>query len=149
MSCCNKYKKSILDAYSNTSRTYLANTNIIYDNIYKQSGQSINFTAGSSTVNLVKSGVYLVMFSADATASVAGNITVTLSRNGVVVPGATATETAVGTTDVHNLNISTIIEVGDTCCCSGFGVSQIPLIVANSGVGATFTNVKLVVIKLA
>ena len=149
MSCCNKFKKSALDAYSITPRTYLTNNNIIYDNAYINNGQSIQYTVGSSTANIVKSGLYLVMFSADAIASVAGDISFQLFRNGVAVPAALATVTAANTTDTNNLTLHTLISVDDSCCCSGIGLSQIPLVITNTGVGVNVTNAKLDIIKLA
>lgn len=149
MSCCNKFKKSALDAYSITPRTYLTNGNIIYDNTYIHNGQSIEYTVGSSTANIVKSGLYLVMFSADAIATVTGDISLQLFRKGVEVPGAEATITAANTTDTNNITLHTLISVDDTCCYSGVGVSQIPLVVTNTGVGVNITNAKLDIVKLA
>jgi hypothetical protein len=149
MSCCNKFKKSALDAYSNTARTYLVNNNIIFDNAYVHNGQSINFVAGSSTANIVKSGLYLVIFSADAIASAVGDITMQLFRNNVPVPSAEATITAANTTDTNNITLHTLIEVSDACCCSGAGNSQIPILITNTGVGVSVTNAKLDVVKLA
>ena len=149
MSCCNKFKKSALDAYSNVSRTYLVNNNIIYDNAYVLNGQSIAYTAGSSTANIVKSGLYLVMFSADAIATTAGIIIMQLFRNGVAVPSAIASTTAANTTDTNNITLHTLIEVDDACCCSGVGSSQIPLVITNTGVGVDVTNAKLDIVKLA
>jgi hypothetical protein len=149
MSCCDKYKKSVLDAYSNTSRTYVTNDNIFYDNAYILNGESITYTANTATPKIVKSGLYLVMFSADAVATTAGDITMQLLRNNVAVPSAKATVTAANTTDTNNITLHTLIEVNNTCCCSGVGVNSIPVSIANTGVGVTVTNAKIDIIKLA
>ena len=149
MSCCDKFKKSALDAYSTTARVYVTNDNVIYDNSYIHSGESICYTAGTPTAKIVKSGLYLVMFSANAIATTAGNITMQLFRNGVAVSGANATVTAANTTDTNNITLHTLIEVGNACCCSGITNSNIPLVITNTGVGVTVSNAKLDVIKLA
>ena len=149
MSCCDKFKKSALDAYSNVSHTYTANNNIIFDSVYILNGESVKFTAGSTTANIVKSGLYLVVFSADAVATTAGDIVVQVFRNGVAVPSALATTTAANTTDTNNVTIHTLIEVSDVCCPCGAGVSKIPVVITNTGVDVTITNAKIDIIKLA
>ena len=102
-------------------------------------------TRDGQTFQLNKPGYYYVTFNAVATATEAGEITVTLENNGIAVIGATASMTAGTVGDLVNLSFTTIIKVPPSCCA----VSNVgKLTVVNAGVGATYTNVNLNITKL-
>ena len=151
MNCNNQYKKSVLDAYSITSTNVAVGASIPFTTNYIKTGVSISDSTAASTINLNKSGIYLITFGATVAnqAAEAGNVTVQIYRNGNAVPGAVATESSSGPTDLASLSISTIIEVDDVCPCSGAGYTNIPITFVNSGVASVISNVKIVVIKLA
>lgn len=147
---CNNFCKSTLTAYTNTTTTVIAGGAIPFTSTYKNTGSSISYVNGSTTVNLRSKGLYQVFFSVTGTATgeTAGNITVTLYRNGVAVPSTITSSTSTSTTDFVNLENSTIIEVDENCPCSNSGLSQIPLTLVSTG-EAVVSNASITVVKLA
>ena len=148
---CNKCnQKSALTAYTDISTTLTTGENLVFNNNYISDGVSITHTAGTSTINLVKSGLYLVTLNATGVESgTAGNITVQLYRNGVAVPGAISTVNSNAATEIRNVNITVLIKATDVCPCSGNGISAIPLVFTNTGVGTTYSSMLVNVVKLA
>lgn len=101
---------------------------------------------GSTGIKLKAEGTYLVEFNAVATESgTAGLITVQLERDGEPVESAFASADSTSATDIVNFSFSDIIEVKKSCACID---NSTVLTVVNSGVGATFTNAYLKVVKL-
>lgn len=88
-----------------------------------------------SAVNITGAGYYDVDASVTVTPAAAGTITITLYKDGVAVPGATASETAAanGTVD---LSIPALVR--QVCCAAG---SALTLVL--TGVAATVDNVAL------
>lgn len=88
-----------------------------------------------NAVNITGAGYYDVDASVTVTPAAAGTVTVTLYKDGVAVPGATASETAAanGTVD---LNIPALVR--QVCCAAG---SALTLVL--TGVAATVNNVAL------
>ena len=86
-----------------------------------------------NAVNITGTGYYDV--DASVTSTAAGTVTITLYKDGVAVPGATASETAAanGTVD---LNIPALVR--QVCCAAG---SALTLVL--TGVAATVNNVAL------
>lgn len=90
-------------------------------------------------------GYYSLNTSITLAPAAAGEITVTAFKNGVAIPGATATETATAADDVINLSIDALIrETG--CCYYNNGPANLTFVV--TGGDATVTNIASVVIKL-
>lgn len=88
-----------------------------------------------NAVNITGAGYYDVDASVTVTPAAAGTVTITLYKDGVAVPGATASETAAanGTVD---LNIPALVR--QVCCAAG---SALTLVL--TGVAATVDNVAL------
>lgn len=88
-----------------------------------------------NSVNITGAGYYDVDASVTVTPTAAGTVTVTLYKNGVAVPGATASETAAanGTVD---LSIPALVR--QSCCAAG---SALTLVL--TGAAATVNNVAL------
>lgn len=151
MNCNNLYKKSVLDAYSIASTNVAVNALVPFTTNYIKTGVSISDSVAASTINLNKSGIYLITFGATVAnqAASAGDVTIQIYRNGTEVPGAVATESSSGPTDLASISISTIIQVDDVCPCSGMGYTNIPITFVNKGVASVISNVKIVAIKLA
>lgn len=88
-----------------------------------------------NAVNITGAGYYDVDASVTVSPAAAGTVTVTLYKDGVAVPGATASETAAanGTVD---LSIPALVR--QVCCAAG---SALTLML--TGVAATVNNVAL------
>lgn len=88
-----------------------------------------------NAVNITGAGYYDVDASVTVSPAAAGTVTITLYKDGVAVPGATASETAAanGTVD-----ISIPALVRQVCCAAG---SALTLVL--TGVAATVNNVAL------
>lgn len=101
-----------------------------------------------STIALNKCGVYLVSFDATAaTSATAGNVSVQLSKDGVIQPQAITSTASTGTTDIESLSFVTLVQVSEnnTCdCCT----SPVIIRFINTGVAATFTQANVVVTKI-
>ena len=88
-----------------------------------------------NAVNITGAGYYDVDASVTVSPAAAGTVTITLYKDGVAVPGATASETAAanGTVD---LSIPALVR--QVCCASG---SALTLVL--TGAAATVNNVAL------
>lgn len=88
-----------------------------------------------NAVNITGAGYYDVDASVTVSPAAAGTVTITLYKDGVAVPGATASETAAanGTVD---LNIPALVR--QVCCAAG---SALTLVL--TGAAATVNNVAL------
>lgn len=74
-----------------------------------------------------------------------GEVTVTVFKNGIAIPGATATTTVAAANDIVNLSIDALIrETG--CCYYNNGPASLTFVV--TGVDVSVTNIASVVIKL-
>lgn len=93
-----------------------------------------------NAVNLSGAGYYDVDASITATLTDAGTVAVTLYKDGLAVPGATASETGAADGTV-NLSIPALVR--QACCASG---SALTLVL--SGAAATVTNVALQVQRI-
>lgn len=88
-----------------------------------------------NAVNLAGTGYYDVDASITATLTAAGAVTVTLYKDGVAVPGATATETGAVSGTV-NLDLTALVR--QPCCAAGAALTLVL-----TGVEATVDNVAL------
>lgn len=133
----------MISSYNITSQAVLADgvINFTTDRILT----GCTATRDGETFQLNKPGYYYVTFNAVATATEAGEITVTLENNGIAVIGATASMTAGTVGDLVNLAFATIIKVPPSCCAVN---NTGKLTVVNAGVGVTYTNVNLNITKL-
>lgn len=138
---------SCLEAYS-INKTVSANTPVPLDirNIEKGEFASCN---NNGTANIVfnKCGLYKVTVTASAVAEEAGSISIQLYQDGTALPNALSTVTAADTTNSRTLVIDKLIQVSKNnnpcCCCS----SPSTVTIMNTGVGATFDPINVVVTK--
>lgn len=103
--------------------------------------------SGAGSVNLNKCGVYVVTANANVTSTDAGVITMQLQVNGVPQQQAIASETIAAAGDIVNIGFTTLVQVTDN---NGCGCCNAPttLVLENTGIGATYNTVDLVVYKL-
>lgn len=128
MSC-----KSALYAALQTPTAVAVNGVIPLGSLIRRYGCDIGLNGNA--VNLSGAGYYDVDASITANLMAAGTVTVTLYKDGLAVPGATASETGTASGTV-NLNIPALVR--QACCASG---SALTLVL--SGAAATVTNVAL------
>lgn len=94
-----------------------------------------DITLNGNAVNIVGKGYYDVDASITVAPTAAGTVTATLYKDGVAVPGATASGTAAANGTV-NLSIPALVR--QVCCAAG---SALTLVL--TGVAATVNNVAL------
>ena len=128
MSC-----KSALYAAMQTDTAVTAGGVIPLGSLIRRYGCDI--ALNGNAVNLTGTGYYDVDASITATLTAAGTITATLYKDGVAVPGATASETGTANGTV-NLNIPALVR--QACCAAG---SALTLVL--TGAAATVNNVAL------
>lgn len=139
-------RTSVFDAYTNTDQTIVTGSPLVFNTNRARAGRAICHPAGSTTFSLNCPGLYEVHFNGDAAESgTAGDITVQLFVNGVLQPGAEATETSSAITDTINMGFTTLVCVTPNSFCCGNSVS---LTFVDTGVGAVFSNVEVVIEKL-
>ena len=122
----------MLEAYSK-SQTVATNGIIPFTSVSLKKGCTVELN-GTSTIQLNKCGVYEVIFNATALASTAGNISIAMTKNGVVQSQATRTITGATTTTSEDVSIATLVQVKDnnSCdCCDSPTILQF----VNNGVG--------------
>lgn len=136
----------MINSYTNTTQTVAANELLSFAEDRVKTGCTVVHTPGSTTFALKRPGFYFVTLNADVTTSeTAGNVVLTLQNNGTAIPGAVATSYAAAAVNVGNVAFSAIIQVRPSCCAVS---NTTNLTVANTGVGATISNVNLVITKL-
>lgn len=140
------FQKSSVSAWNTSSQTLTTNEALnLADS--KKTGCSIKFSSGSSSITLLKPGLYYISVTASALESgTAGDITIQLTKNGKPVTGALSSANSATTTDLVNLSFGKLIGVGSGC---PFNADTTTLRILNTGVGATFSNVNVNIFKLA
>ena len=140
------YQKSTLNAYTTTLQAVATDTPVSFTGA-KRTGCSILFSPGSTSVTLIKPGLYYVNMSATGVVTTSsGNITLQLYNNNTAVLGASASSTSASTSSEVNLSFSTIVEVKPSC--PSIDNTQV-LTIVNTGQGATYSNLNLNIFKLA
>lgn len=136
----------MLDTYTNSTQTITTDSPIAFNINRVMTGCTVTHSAGSTSISLNKPGIYMVHFNGDAAESgTAGDITVQLFVNGVLYPGAEATEDSTATTDIVNLDFETLVRVTPQFCQCG---NNVTLTFVDTGVGAVFSNVEVVITKV-
>ena len=122
-----------------------ANGSIPLNNIDLAKGQTAVHSA-PATVQLNKSGIYMVDVSASITPAAAGDVGIQLVKNGTADLGSISTATgAAGQTTTLGFTSLVQVKENNTCCCN---TSPTTLQLINTGQAATFPVVKMVVTKL-
>nr|DAP45329.1 MAG TPA: BclA protein [Caudoviricetes sp.] len=131
--------KSLIYTANTTSTAVPIGNTVPVGSIIHRYGPCIDATG--SAINVKEPGYYLVNISATFTAAAAGNVTLTLQRDGVAVSGATATETiATAATESANVGITAIVRV---MCCGNARLS----VLVDGTAAPTITNMAIGVVK--
>lgn len=134
MSC-----KSAIFTANTSAQTVAVGGTLALGSIVRRYGCNLNLNGNSITVNGCNdAGYYDVKASVTAAPAAAGTVTVTLLRNGVAVPGATAS--AAVSTAGNPVTLPIVALVREFCCGDD---SALTLVL--SGATATVTNVAVVV----
>ena len=100
------------------------------------------FSNTSNSVSIQQQGIYHITVTAVVTGDTAGNVTIQLLENGVVIPGAFSTETiTTATTELRTFVIDTYILVDNDCLLGRNTTLFKTITLQNTGVDATFSNV--------
>lgn len=133
----------MISSYTITTQTLATNDALIFSNDRIKTGCTVLHFEGTPTFTLNKTGYYFISFNADVAGT--GDIVIQLQNNGVLIPGASATNTSTGTTDIGNMSFTTIVQAPPSCCA----IDNTPRItLVNTGDAATITNANLVITKL-
>lgn len=138
----------MVNSYTNAPQTVTTNDLLSFAINDVLTGCTVLHSAGSTSFKLNRPGFYYVSFTGTGaiTGATAGAITVNLLRNGVTVPGATSTQESASATDTRTVNFSKIIQVLPSCCAVNNATT---LTFQNAGLESTFSNVNVVITKLA
>lgn len=132
MSC-----KSALYMANTSTQTVVVGGQINFGSIIRRFGQ--NISGSGSVINLNGMGYYDVDTNINILATAAGTVTITLYKDGVAIPGATASVIVASGEEVQ---VSIPCLVREKCCCE----SSITAIV--SGIGTDIANASIVVSKI-
>ena len=130
----------MIESYTNTSQTIAPEGLLSFATNDVLTGCTVLHSAGSTSFTLKRPGFYYVSFTGT------GAITVNLLKNGVALPGATATQTSASATDIRTVNFSKIVQVLPSCCAIN---NTTTLTFQNAGLDTTYSNVNVVITKLA
>lgn len=134
MSC----KSALYTANTDTQDVSVAGT-INLGSIVRRFGKCVSLNG--TGIAIMDQGYYDVDVSVTAAPTAAGTVTVTLYKDGVAVPGATASATAAAAGNPVNLSISSLIR--HFCACSG---TTLTLVL--TGAVASVTNVAVTVERI-
>lgn len=107
--------KSAIYTVNTTAPTLAVGDIIPLGNTVRRFGQCIR--QDGNAISVCGKGYYLVTASITATPTAAGTITVNAQKDGVAIPGATASETVAAANTSVNLSIAAIVR--NICDCGG------------------------------
>ena len=126
---------SLIMMTTTTASSVLADGIVPLTTIQRGVGQAIR--GGSNSIILGRTGYYKVNATVTFTAPVAGDVTITAQKNGVSIPGMTASTTiTTATTEIDSVAISGVVKV---CCCD----LPATITLVNEGVAITTSNVEI------
>ena len=105
--------KAILYGVNSNPQTVIVGDRVNFGSIVRRYGSNLNMTGGE--VYVTGEGYYAIDASATIVAGAAGIVTVTLLKDGSVIPGAGASAT-VADGDTVTLNIPACV-IRQKCCC--------------------------------
>ena len=140
----------MLQLYSETQvgKLVLNNQDIVFDNKVEQTGCTATANVPTNTITLNKDGFYIVDFNAIVSNADSVNefLNVIMQNNGVDVYSAQAGATSSSTSDIENIEFTTLVRVRPNCCAVD-NTTRLQFKVTGSNVLVYFANV--VVTKIA
>ena len=134
----------MLEAYTNNI-TVATDATIPFANVSLQKGCTAKIES-SGTIELNKSGIYMVSVDAAGTPTEDGDISIQLYKDGIPQPQAQSIATGT-TTAASNLSFTTLVQVkeNNTCSCC---TSPTLVRVVNTGVPIAYSIANIVVTKV-
>lgn len=129
--------KSVLYGVNRTAQTIVVGDRVNFGNIIRKYGCNINMSGGE--VNITGEGYYNLDASITFVAGAEGIATITLLKDGSIIPGAGASQT-VASGDTVTLTIPPSV-IREKCCCE----STITAVI--SGVIGVINNATIRVVK--
>ena len=105
----------MISSYNSTTQTVDSGAAYVFDTNRIVTGCTVGHVAGTSTFTLNKPGYYYVTFNTTFTTDATGEATVELQNGGILVPGATGTETIATAGATTSISFATIIKVLPSC----------------------------------
>jgi len=102
-----------------------------------------NLGLSGNAIQIDGPGYYNIQASITAAPTAAGNVTITVYKDGVAIPGATATQSTSVANNPLNLSISSLVREFCSCCD---GLSNLTFVL--TGTAAAISNIAIVVEKL-
>lgn len=145
MACdCSCNKKSTINANFAASQAVAVDSVFNFPNVTR-TGSSI-VSNGSGSFTLDNAGLYLIIASVSGAGAAAGNLSIQINSNGVLIPGTVQVANSTAVTDIVNLTTSTIVDIPHSCACIN---NDAVITIVNSGIAGTFVNGAIQIIKLA
>lgn len=131
-------------AYAANTQSQVIGTGgvINFGNPIRRYGCNCNVSGGNATIK--GNGYYSISAAVTLLATAAGTVVVTLLKNGVAIPGATASATLVAG-NTYQLNIPAAVTRETGCGCGCGDASTITAVI--TGVGATVDSAAITVVK--
>ena len=106
----------MISSYNSTTQNVAVDAAYVFDTNRIVTGCTVGHVPGAAAFTLTKPGYYYVTFNTTFTTATTGDVTVELRNGGVLVPGATGTETITTAGDTRSVTFATIIKVLPSCC---------------------------------
>jgi len=134
--------KAAMYVVNNSAQEVAINGTINPGSIIRRFGQCIGLSGNGIQFN--SGGYYDVDTNITLSATEEGEVTVTLFKNGIAIPGANATQTAAAAGDIINLSLDAIIRQFEC----GYNPGPASLTFVITGIPVTVTNFASTIIKL-
>ena len=139
----------MLYAYSNTAQSVAVDSAATFALNNLQTGCTATHLANDSTIYLNKPGVYYITVTAIGTSAIADtNISLSLYKNGVQVPGAVTSGTVVNDNGLIPLTLNAIVRVLPNCCAINTNLPTAITVINTSSAAETLNNITITVTKV-
>ena len=133
--------KSVIYTANTSAQNVAVNGIINPGTIIRRFGPNLGLSGNA--IQIDGAGYYKIDASFTAAPTAAGNVTVTMFKDGVAIPGATGTQATGTANNPVNVSISSIVREFCPCCD---GLSNLTFVLSSTA--SSITNVAIVVEKL-
>lgn len=133
--------KSAIYTVNSSPQNVAVNGIISLGSIIRRFGPNLNLAGNAIQIN--GSGYYNLDSSITLAPTAAGNVTVSVFKDNVLIPGAIATETATAANDPVNISINALIREMCPCCDE---LSNLTFVL--TGTASSVTNIAVTVEKI-
>ena len=133
--------KSAIYTVNTSSQNVTPNGIIGLGSVIRRFGPNLHLSGNA--IQIEGAGYYDIDASITVAPTTAGNVTISVYKDNVLIPGATATETAAEANDPVNLSITALVREQCPCCD---GASNLTFVL--TGTASAISNIAVVVQKL-